>query len=84
LCAVLAITDNAAEGGDLCFMEPGIRLELRSGDLVVFPSHRLSHFNLHYKGERVSLVFHTDAAGLQWALTRNNWGGSKYIKQGIV
>ena len=49
-----------------------------------FPSHRLSHFNLHYKGERVSLVFHTDAAGLQWALTRNNWGGSKYIKQGIV
>lgn len=63
LCVVLALSDDNCIGGDICFKEPGIRLQLRCGDMVIFPSHRLSHFNTHFKGERASLVFHTDSTG---------------------
>ena len=45
----------------LCLEELGIKLDLANGDVVIFPSQKISHFNTHFKGERVSIVFHTDA-----------------------
>ena len=40
LCSVLEISD--CEGGELCMMEPGLVLRLRSGDAVAFPSHKVT------------------------------------------
>ena len=60
-------------------MEPGIRLELKNGDLVLFRSRELSHFNLHFKGKRASIVFHSDSAGRGWVMDRNGWKSSMYM-----
>jgi len=77
-CLVLVISDNCKDG-DLCFSEPGIRLELRSGDMVIFDSKRLSYFNRTYQGEHASIVFHSDGAGKQWVENRNGWAHSLYM-----
>jgi hypothetical protein len=77
-CMVMVLSE-ACEGGDLCFMEPGIRLELRHGDVVLFRSSELSHFNLHFKGRRASIVFHSDKDGQAWVKDRNGWDKSIYM-----
>lgn len=64
-CLVLVIGDHT--GGELCLVEPGIVLRLRSSDFVVFPSEKISHFNLHYEGVRASIVLHTDREGVSYA-----------------
>ncbi|TFK57967.1 hypothetical protein BDN72DRAFT_742555, partial [Pluteus cervinus] len=46
LCVVTVISDCV--GGELVLQEPGLVLQLGSGDMVVFPSSRISHFNLHF------------------------------------
>ncbi|KJA23733.1 hypothetical protein HYPSUDRAFT_120181, partial [Hypholoma sublateritium FD-334 SS-4] len=46
-CLVLVLSEDC-QGGDLCFIEPGIRLELRSGDIVLFRSSELTHYNMHF------------------------------------
>jgi hypothetical protein len=77
-CVVLVLMDGC-EGGDLCILELGLRLTLRHGDLVVFRSDILSHFNLHFKGKRVSIVMQTDKAGMGWVKDRNGWGTSAFM-----
>lgn len=79
-CVVLVISENCV-GGDLCFSEPGIRLELRNGDMVVFPSHKISHFNMPFVGERASVVFHSDREGKKWADNRNGWDHSEFLNK---
>jgi hypothetical protein len=78
-CVVLVISSSDCEGGDTCFLEAGIRLGLRNGDFLVFPSTVLSHFNLHFKGQRASVVWHTDSAGTEWVKKRNGWSSSSYM-----
>jgi len=77
LCLVLALQD--CEGGDLGIMEAGVCIQLRSGDMVLFRSHKFSHFNMHYKGRRASIVFHSDSAGSHWADSRNGWADSDFL-----
>jgi hypothetical protein len=50
-------------------------MRLGNGDMALFPSGRTTHFNLHYKGTRASLVLHSDGAGRKWAENRNHWIG---------
>ncbi|KAI0055244.1 hypothetical protein BV25DRAFT_1815883, partial [Artomyces pyxidatus] len=73
LCLVLTLGEF--EGGALGMVEPGIVLPMRSGDLVVFQSHSITHFNLHFEGLRASFVFHTDKAFRSWTNNnnRNGW-----------
>ncbi|KAF8870026.1 hypothetical protein CPB84DRAFT_1754688 [Gymnopilus junonius] len=59
------------KGGDLCFEELGVALELMNGHAVLFASPKLTHFNTLYEGECCSLVFHTDRSGLNWIYGRN-------------
>ena|ERR1700761_8055475 len=73
-CAVLVIGDF--EGGELCLYEPGIVFELKNGDLIVFPSGKISHFNLHYRGIRASMVLHSDKSGVGYKLDKNGWSKS--------
>ena len=58
--------------GELCLYEPGIVLESRDGDLVIFQSCRVT-FQLRI---RASLVLHSDKTGDQWA--ENHWNGAVY------
>ena len=74
LCIVIPVSD--CEGGDLALMELGIVLELNNGDMVIFRSGELSHFNLHYRGKRSSMVLHSDCSGDAWVDDRNNWANN--------
>ncbi|KAH9964003.1 hypothetical protein BJV74DRAFT_716264, partial [Russula compacta] len=46
ICLVMDVGDHV--GGELCLVEPGIVLRMRNGDMALFPSNRITHFNLHY------------------------------------
>lgn len=70
-CLVIAVSD--CEGGEIVFHELGLVVQLRSGDSVIFKSSDISHFNLHYKGLRASLVFHSDKSFESWVKDRNGW-----------
>lgn len=78
LCLVIIISEDC-QGGDLCFYELGLRLSLKSGDMVAFRSDILGHFNLHFVGKRASIVLHTDRAGMEWVKDRNGWKDSSFI-----
>jgi hypothetical protein len=66
-------------GGELCLFEPGLVMPLRNGDMVVFPSRSITHFNLHYEGTRASVVLHSDYAGKGWAENRNDWADNEFM-----
>lgn len=55
LCLVIPI--EHFQGGALCLLGNGLVLELCSGNIAIFRSSEVTHFNLDYKGARVSLVF---------------------------
>lgn len=63
-CAVLPVGDW--KGGELCLYELGLSLQLSSGDLVIFRSDILTHFNLAHTGKRTSFVFSTDKHFRSW------------------
>ena len=77
ICLVLPVGNFI--GGELCLVEPGLVLPLRSGDMTIFPSQDISHFNLTYQGARASLVCHTDREGLKWVEDRFKWRGNDYF-----
>jgi len=71
LCVVIPFGDW--EGGELCLYDPGVVLELEAGNVVVFPSDRISHFNLEMSGLHGSLVLATDRAMHSWKEGKNSW-----------
>ena len=77
LCLVLTIGQYS--GGELCLYEPGLVMRLRDGDMVLFCSGGITHFNLHYEGTRASLVLHSDYAGKGWAENRNHWIDNEFF-----
>lgn len=81
ICIVLAL--GQFQGGQLVLYEPGLVVDLRSGDWVAFPSGDTTHFNLHYKGKRASIVLHSDKEGDQWVKTRRGWESNKWANFGI-
>lgn len=70
-CAVMPIGNFTR--GALVMKEPGLVIELRSGDLSFFRSGDVTHFNLHYIGQRASMVLHTDREMDVWNHDRNGW-----------
>ncbi|KAJ8082612.1 hypothetical protein PM082_008467 [Marasmius tenuissimus] len=78
LCLVLALHD--CSGGELVLEGPGIIIRLKSGDFVVFPSKKHSHYNLDFKGLRVSFAFSTDIAAKQWIKDNNGWLSNIHMK----
>ena len=78
MCLVLALSDF--EGGDLCLYEPGLVVPLRPGHFIIFPSARITHFNIHYSGCRASIVLHTDGEIDKWTHgQRNGWEDNVYF-----
>ncbi|KAF8880703.1 hypothetical protein CPB84DRAFT_1751361 [Gymnopilus junonius] len=77
ICLVLVISSDNCRGGKLVLMEPGLVLKLRNGDMVIFPSRNIIHFNLHFCRKRVSLVFHTDKCSKGWVVDANGCKDTK-------
>jgi len=76
---VIVISEDCV-GGELALLEPGLVLDLQNGDAVLFPSGKISHFNMHYKGMRASLVFHSDSSSRSWIKDRNGWNHNIYFR----
>ncbi|KAJ7742005.1 hypothetical protein DFH07DRAFT_750646 [Mycena maculata] len=72
-CLIIFVKDG--EGGHLCLHELGLKLDGKTGNIVIFPSCWITHFNCHFKGVRLSLVLHTDKAGDDWAKDSGGWAG---------
>lgn len=68
------------EGGELVLEETGQIFRMQAGDILIFKSMDLTHFNLHYSGIRGSIVIHTDLFGEGWTGMRN--GLWSYIMSG--
>ncbi|KAJ7478839.1 hypothetical protein B0H11DRAFT_2423821 [Mycena galericulata] len=71
-CLIIIISE--CEGGELCLYELGLVAGLKTGDVFIFPSCYVTHFNLHFNGLRATLVLHTDRQGDQWAKNGGGWG----------
>lgn len=78
MCVVLAVGDY--EGGELCLYEPGLVLPLSNGDFAAFSSSRVTHYNLHFTGQRASIVLHTDKEIDKWTNSgRNGWETNQHF-----
>jgi hypothetical protein len=66
--------------GQLVLYEPGIVLDLVPGDVVIFPSCHITHFNLEIDGIRCSLVLFADRHGEDWVKYRNGWKDHIVVK----
>ncbi|KAJ7823638.1 hypothetical protein B0H14DRAFT_3730063 [Mycena olivaceomarginata] len=75
LCVVIPF--GQFQGGQLCLYEIGLKFDLRLGDVLIFPSCDLTHFNMHFSGKRGTLVLHSDRQGDGWVSDRRGW--SEYI-----
>lgn len=60
LCLIIVI--SKCIGGDLVLLEPGLVLGQRNGDVMVFPSGDISHYNMNFVSFCASIVFHSDHA----------------------
>lgn len=71
ICAVITFGDYS--DGDIVFYELGLVVSTRPGDAVIFLSSDITHFNLHFRGRRGSLVLHVDSAFRKQAKDTNGW-----------
>jgi hypothetical protein len=69
--------------GRLVLHEAGIVLDLSVGDVVIFPSCYITHFNLDFDGVRCSIVMFSDKHGKEWLRFRNGWNGHMVVKDTI-
>jgi len=72
LCVVIPFGDW--EGGEIVLYELGLVIKMKSWDVLVFPSFKIVHFNLHFKGLRGSFVLYSDIQGDNWVENHNGWG----------
>ena len=77
-CFVISI--GPYTGGELCFWEPRLAIEMRSGDVVAFNSKRIVHFNLHYQGIRCSIVIHSDKSSASYLKDGNGWAQNDWVQ----
>ncbi len=61
-------------------MEPGLVFPLHNGDAIIFSSCKTTHFNLHYKERRASIVFQSDKLLDDWLKDSNGWDGNIYVR----
>lgn len=77
MCLVLPIGEF--EGGGLVMFKQGLVLELQAGDIAVFRSAEITHFNMEYSGQRASLVLQTDSAFDKWEEGCNGWADNVFF-----
>ncbi|KAJ7022642.1 hypothetical protein C8F04DRAFT_971370 [Mycena alexandri] len=72
ICIVIPLGDYS--NGELCLYEVGLMFDLKMGDVLLFPSCDITHFNMHFSGKRGTIVLHSDRQGDQWSLDFRGWG----------
>ena len=65
--------------GELVLFEAGLVVDMKEGIVVGFPSFDLTHFNLHFRGFRGSIVLQSDKNGDSWIEDRNGWASHMVI-----
>ncbi|KAJ3512047.1 hypothetical protein NMY22_g15453 [Coprinellus aureogranulatus] len=80
ICLVFQFNSKDLQGGELVLVEPGLVIRLMNGNGILFRSHKITHLNLDFVGERVSLVFHSDRAMDNWVETYNGWGHNSHFR----
>lgn len=80
LCLVVPFGDF--KGGQLCLYETGFSFNLKLGDVLIFPSCDLTHFNLYFTGKRGTLVLHSDRQGDSWVRDAHGWSHA-FVLHGI-
>jgi hypothetical protein len=58
---------------ELVLMEARTMVDIQEGDVFIFPSFQLTHFNMAFKGVRGSIVMHSDKDAKRWRTDRNGW-----------
>ncbi|TFK59327.1 hypothetical protein BDN72DRAFT_780894, partial [Pluteus cervinus] len=71
ICAVIPF--GKWTGGELCLYEPGLVFDIKPGDIFIFPSAKITHFNLDILGKRGSFALQSDVRMDDWLKNRNNW-----------
>ncbi|KAJ7705288.1 hypothetical protein B0H17DRAFT_920161, partial [Mycena rosella] len=71
-CLIILVKDG--EEGQLCLHELGLKVDGQTGNILIFPSCWVTHFNLHFQGHQISLVLHTDKEGDEWVKDGGGWG----------
>jgi hypothetical protein len=71
LCGIIPFGEF--EDGDIVLWEAGLRIQLKEGTGVFFPSSEITHFNMPFKGVRCAVVLHCDKEGKSWVEDRNGW-----------
>ncbi|KAF8832091.1 hypothetical protein HHX47_DHR1001115 [Lentinula edodes] len=77
--ACICVTIGNPKGGELGMYEPKLLIETRNGDVVVFFSHKYTHFNLPYSGTRGSIVIHGDKTGVDYQKDGFGWFKNIYF-----
>jgi hypothetical protein len=79
-CVIVTFADG--EGGGLGLVEPAlvIRTAPRTMSITLIHSSKVTHFNEHFTGRRISLVFHSDLFAKRWVANRNGWAENMYIR----
>ncbi|KAJ6492444.1 hypothetical protein C8R47DRAFT_1319303 [Mycena vitilis] len=80
LCVVIPF--GRYTGGQLCLYEVGFMFDLQAGDVLIFPSCDITHFNMHFTGKRGTLVLHSDRQGDAWVRDCRGWAG--YISRTTI
>lgn len=78
ICVVIPF-GSWMEGG-IVLHEARLLLDLSAGDVLIFPSYKITHFNLHFEGVRFSVVMHSDRHGKSWVEDRNGWNRHMLVK----
>ncbi|TFK58028.1 hypothetical protein BDN72DRAFT_907163 [Pluteus cervinus] len=71
ICAVVPFGEWT--GGELCLYELGLVFDVKPGDIIMFPSDKVTHFNLDFIGKRGSFALQSDVRMDDWLLYRNHW-----------
>ncbi|KZV84687.1 hypothetical protein EXIGLDRAFT_776269 [Exidia glandulosa HHB12029] len=69
----IVVTFGRFEGGELALYEGKILLDLDGFSICIFPSDFFTHFNLPFKGERMSMAMATEKVSKRWTYDRNLW-----------
>jgi hypothetical protein len=71
-CGAFLLTDGV-QGGSVCLHQAGLVCHMRAGDGALFCSRTQSHFNLHFKGKRASIILQSCKDLLNWYKNCNGW-----------
>ncbi|KAJ7587073.1 hypothetical protein C8J56DRAFT_890976 [Mycena floridula] len=76
LCVVVPFAEW--KGGQIVFYQLGLVVDLGPLDIIIFPSNRITHFNLRHWGKRGSVVASTDKGFDAWVKDKNGYAGKNF------